>query len=171
MQASGVRPGPGPDERELVLPAPVIRRERVEDLDGAVALERRPPSLVTSQCEEPVRPVFAELRHTLEVEPAPRADADRAIWRSDASELTERVMEDWFALLNLGKRMAATGSSDSHRIQYQWAGYPRTFALLDGRSAGDTGQPIDTKEVVASLKKGKSFVSSGPIIELELSEA
>jgi hypothetical protein len=86
-------------------------------------------------------------------------------------ELTERVMDDWFALLNLGKRMAATGSSDSHRIQYQWAGYPRTFALLDGRSAGDTGQPIDTKEVVASLKKGKSFVSSGPIIELELNGA
>ncbi|HVH47743.1 MAG TPA: CehA/McbA family metallohydrolase [Labilithrix sp.] len=85
-------------------------------------------------------------------------------------ELTERVMEDWFALLNFGRRMAATGSSDSHRIQYQWAGYPRTYALVDARSAGDTGQPIDTKEVVASLKKGRSFVSSGPIIELELTE-
>ncbi|MDF2698244.1 MAG: hypothetical protein K0S65_6627, partial [Labilithrix sp.] len=85
-------------------------------------------------------------------------------------ELTERVMEDWFALLNLGRRMAATGSSDSHRIQYQWAGYPRTYALLDARSAGDTGQPIDTKEVVSALKKGRSFVSSGPMIELELNE-
>lgn len=85
-------------------------------------------------------------------------------------ELTERVMEDWFALLNMGKRMAATGSSDSHRIQYQWAGYPRTYAFVDARSAGDMGQPIDTKEVVASLKKGRSFVSSGPIIEFELSE-
>ena len=86
-------------------------------------------------------------------------------------ELTERVMEDWFALLNFGKRMAATGSSDSHRIQYQWAGYPRTYALVDARAAGDTGQPIDTKEVVAALKKGKSFVSSGPIIELDLTAA
>ena len=86
-------------------------------------------------------------------------------------ELTERVMEDWFALLNFGRRMAATGSSDSHRIQYQWAGYPRTYALLDARAAGDTGQPIDTKEVVAALKKGRSFVSSGPIIELELTSA
>lgn len=86
-------------------------------------------------------------------------------------ELTERVMEDWFALLNFGKRMAATGSSDSHRIQYQWAGYPRTYALLDARAAGDTGLPIDTKEVVAALKKGRSFVSSGPIIELELTAA
>ncbi len=85
-------------------------------------------------------------------------------------ELTEKVLEDWYALLNAGKRMAATGSSDSHRIQYNWAGYPRTFALLDPKAAGDTGLPIDTKEVVASLKKGKSFVSSGPMIELEVGE-
>ncbi|MBX3198577.1 MAG: PHP domain-containing protein [Labilithrix sp.] len=83
-------------------------------------------------------------------------------------ELTERVMADWFALLNFGKRIAATGSSDSHRIQYQWAGYPRTYALLEPRAAGDTGLPIDTREVVAALKKGRSFVSSGPIVELEL---
>jgi hypothetical protein len=85
-------------------------------------------------------------------------------------ELTERVMEDWFTVLNTGRHMAATGSSDSHRIQYQWAGYPRTFAIVDGRSAGDGGQPIDVKEVVASIKKGRSFVSSGPIIELDLTE-
>jgi hypothetical protein len=85
-------------------------------------------------------------------------------------ELTERVLEDWFAILNSGKRLAATGSSDSHRIQYQWAGYPRTYAFLDPRAAGDTGLPIDTKEVVASLKKGRGFVSSGPIIEFELGE-
>lgn len=83
----------------------------------------------------------------------------------------EQVMEDWFALLNLGKRIAATGSSDSHRIQYQWAGYPRTYAFVDPKAAGDTGQPIDTKEVVAALKKGRSIVTSGPIIELELAKA
>lgn len=83
----------------------------------------------------------------------------------------ERVLEDWFALLNLGKRMAATGSSDSHRIQYQWAGYPRTYALVDPRAAGDTGQPIDVREIVAAIKRGKSFVTSGPIVELELGRA
>ncbi len=85
-------------------------------------------------------------------------------------ELTERVMNDWFALLNAGRRIAATGSSDSHRIQYQWAGYPRTYALLDPRAAGDTGLTIDTKEVVAALKRGRSFVTSGPVVEFELSQ-
>jgi hypothetical protein len=81
---------------------------------------------------------------------------------------TEQVMEDWFALLNLGKRLGATGSSDSHRIQYQWAGYPRTMAFVDSKSAGDGGQPIDTAAVVAAIKKGRGFVTSGPMIEIEL---
>lgn len=81
---------------------------------------------------------------------------------------TEQVMEDWFALLNLGKHYGATGSSDSHRIQYQWAGYPRTMAIVDPKAAGDTGLPIDTAAVVAAIKKAHTFVTSGPMIELEL---
>lgn len=81
---------------------------------------------------------------------------------------TEQVLEDWFALLNLGKHYGATGSSDSHRIQYQWAGYPRTMAIVDPKSAGDTGQPIDTAAVVAAIKKAHSFVTSGPVIDFEL---
>jgi hypothetical protein len=85
-------------------------------------------------------------------------------------ELTEHVIQDWYSLLNAGRKLPATGSSDSHRIQYQWAGYPRTFAFLDPKSAGDSGAPIDVKEVVASLKKGRSFVSSGPIVDFEISE-
>ncbi len=84
---------------------------------------------------------------------------------------TEQVLEDWFALLNLNKRIWATGSSDSHRIQYQWAGYPRTMALVDGKSAGDSGLPIDPASVVAAIKKGHAFVTSGPMIELELQGA
>ena len=81
---------------------------------------------------------------------------------------TEAVIDDWFALLNLGKHFWATGSSDSHRIQYQWAGYPRTMALLDAKSAGETGQPVDPLAVVASIKKGHTYITSGPIIEMDL---
>lgn len=85
-------------------------------------------------------------------------------------ELTEHVMDDWYSLMNTGRHIVATGSSDSHRIQYQWAGYPRTMAVMDTRAAGDTGGAIDTKEVVASLKKGRSFVTSGPMVDFELAE-
>lgn len=81
---------------------------------------------------------------------------------------TEAVLEDWFALLNLGKRIWATGSSDSHRIQYQWAGYPRTMVHVDPKAAGDSGRPIEAASVVAAIKSGHSFVTSGPMIELEL---
>jgi len=84
---------------------------------------------------------------------------------------TEQVLEDWFALLNLGKHIWATGSSDSHRIQYQWAGYPRTMAMVESKSAGDTGQPIEPGPVVAAIKKGHTFVTSGPMIELDLASA
>jgi hypothetical protein len=85
-------------------------------------------------------------------------------------ELTDRVIEDWYALLNAGRRVPATGSSDSHRIQYQWAGYPRTFVAVDPKAAGDAGGPIDVKEVVAAIKKGRGFVSSGPIVDFEINE-
>jgi hypothetical protein len=81
---------------------------------------------------------------------------------------TEQVIDDWFAILNVGKHIWATGSSDSHRIQYQWAGYPRTMAIVDPKNAGDTGQPVETAAVVAAIKKGHSFVTSGPMIDLEL---
>jgi hypothetical protein len=86
-------------------------------------------------------------------------------------ELTDHVIEDWYSLLNAGRHLPATGSSDSHRIQYQWAGYPRTFVAMDPRAAGDGGGPIDVKEVVSAIKKGHGFVSSGPILDFEIVEA
>ena len=83
----------------------------------------------------------------------------------------DAVMRDWFSLLNQGHRYAATGSSDSHRIQYQWAGYPRTMALVPEWAAGDRGAPVDPQAVVAAVKKGHAFVTSGPMIELEIGGA
>jgi hypothetical protein len=79
----------------------------------------------------------------------------------------EAVIKDFFALLNYNRRYAATGSSDSHRIQYQWAGYPRTMARVDESQSGKSGQPMDTKAVVAAIKKGRSFVTSGPMVEVD----
>jgi hypothetical protein len=60
-------------------------------------------------------------------------------YESRTPDRVEVVMHDWFALLSLGHRYAATGSSDSHRIQYQWAGYPRTMAVVGEDAAGDHG--------------------------------
>ena len=82
----------------------------------------------------------------------------------------EAVMRDWFALLDLGKRYAATGSSDSHKLQFHWAGYPRTYVRLDDPAeAGDMGQPPNPNAVVGAIKRGDGFVSSGPILDFEVS--
>ncbi|HEY8073967.1 MAG TPA: CehA/McbA family metallohydrolase, partial [Labilithrix sp.] len=70
----------------------------------------------------------------------------------------ESSMADWLALLDLGKRYAASGSSDSHKLQFQWAGYPRTYVR-----AGS----LDESAIVASIKAGRGFVTSGPILTVD----
>ena len=90
----------------------------------------------------------------------------------------EQVLRDYWALLNFGWRFTATGSSDSHRIQYHWAGYPRTMVTVDPRpevgpgGAGALEEPrVDPLAVVAAIKRGHATVTSGPVIELELGGA
>lgn len=73
-------------------------------------------------------------------------------------DLVEAVLQDWFALLNTGARYLATGSSDSHQVAYQWAGYPRTYAHA-GRSA-------DPAAILQALRRGRAFVTSGPMLLL-----
>ncbi|NOU31661.1 MAG: PHP domain-containing protein [Polyangiaceae bacterium] len=86
------------------------------------------------------------------------------------SSVPERVLADYYGLLNLGRRYVATGSSDSHRILFGWAGYPRTFVHLAPESAGDTGAPIDPMAVVAAIKKGHATVSAGPVVDMRIDE-
>ncbi|HEY8038736.1 MAG TPA: CehA/McbA family metallohydrolase, partial [Polyangiaceae bacterium] len=97
---------------------------------------------------------------------------------TERPERVEAVLRDYWALLSYGWRYVATGSSDSHRIQFHWAGYPRTMVMVDGADsmnepdAGAGGEKkIDPLAVVAANKKGRSYVTSGPIIEFELAGA
>jgi hypothetical protein len=82
------------------------------------------------------------------------------------------VLRDYWGLLSYGWRYAATGSSDSHRIQFHWAGYPRTMVTVDPHPApGAEDTKVNPLVVVANIKKGHATVTSGPIIELELAGA
>jgi hypothetical protein len=84
----------------------------------------------------------------------------------------EQVLHDYFALLDFGWRYTATGSSDSHRIQYQWAGYPRTMVTFDpAAGVGSDALPADPLQVVESLKGGHATVTSGPILEFAIGKA
>jgi hypothetical protein len=68
----------------------------------------------------------------------------------------ERTLSDFRAMLEHGYRIVATGSSDSHTIRSEGAGYPRTY--IRAKLAGaDQGQ-----QLVQALKEGRAFVTSRP---------
>lgn len=86
---------------------------------------------------------------------------------SEKPERVQQVLRDYWALLDFGWRYTATGSSDSHRIQFHWAGYPRTMVRVgEGPHANDG--TVDPLSVVANIKRGHATVTDGPIIEFEL---
>lgn len=72
----------------------------------------------------------------------------------------QRNLHEWFELLNLGRRYTAVGNSDSHRLVYQWAGYPRTYVRLDDTDPG----AIEPAAVARALLAGHAVVSNGPFI-------
>ncbi len=72
------------------------------------------------------------------------------------------VFRDWLTMLARGQRVAATGSSDSHQVRYQLAGYPRTYARVAELSRGDG------RAIVRAIKRGESFITSGPFLEASI---
>jgi hypothetical protein len=76
----------------------------------------------------------------------------------------DRVLGDWYALLDAGIRITATGNSDSHRITYHEAGVPRNFVRVND----DAPPRLDEKEFVQAVRAGKVVVSSGPFVRLEV---
>jgi carboxypeptidase family protein len=53
-------------------------------------------------------------------------DAIEVFNDSDFDQNLDASVDDWFALLNAGKRFIAVGNSDSHHLRTSPAGYPRT---------------------------------------------
>jgi hypothetical protein len=74
------------------------------------------------------------------------------------------VFTEWLAMLGRGRRVTATGNSDSHKIRYVWAGYPRTYV----RTPGGTSEPT---AVLAALREGHAFVTSGPFLEASVDDS
>jgi hypothetical protein len=77
-------------------------------------------------------------------------------------EQVDRVFGDWLAMLARGRRVAATGSSDSHTIRSEMAGYPRTYVRT--KIAG----VADARALVRALRQGRAFVTSGPFLNVKV---
>jgi hypothetical protein len=77
-------------------------------------------------------------------------------------KVLERNLREWFELMNVGHRYTAVGNSDSHRVVFQWAGWPRTYVRTAERAPAD----IDPVEVARALQGGHALVSCGIFLAL-----
>ena len=55
----------------------------------------------------------------------------------------DTIIDDWFALLNHGHIVTATGNSDTHHLTYNIGGYPRNYVHVQD----DRPQSVDGKQV------------------------
>ena len=76
------------------------------------------------------------------------------------------AIQDWLNLLNRGYYKPLVGSSDSHSIDRGEPGYSRTYVYYKGGK----GKDLDTRAVIDAIKKGHSFASNSPIVELSVNE-
>ena len=76
----------------------------------------------------------------------------------------EEAVQDWFNLLNRGYYFPIVGSSDSHTIDKGEPGYSRTYVYYEGGK----GDKLDWLLLEEALRKGRSFVSNGPLIEFKI---
>lgn len=83
-------------------------------------------------------------------------------------KIPDRNLQDYLGLLAAGRRYVGTGSSDSHRILFGWAGYPRTYVHLTSSAEVLEAKLPDPLAVVTALKRGRATASAGPILEVSV---
>jgi hypothetical protein len=73
------------------------------------------------------------------------------------------VVRDWINMVNAGHAVAPMGNSDSHAVEKNFAGIPRTYVRVD-----DTlPNAIDPAQVAESIRRGAVIATTGPFITLE----
>jgi hypothetical protein len=82
-----------------------------------------------------------------------------------SAELYAEVRADWFALLQQGRVITATGNADSHALQVEVAGFP--VNLVDSPRPLE-GQSLDHAAFVEALQDGRVVVTTGPVPTLEV---
>ncbi|MCH2140743.1 MAG: CehA/McbA family metallohydrolase [Phycisphaerales bacterium] len=70
------------------------------------------------------------------------------------------VMRDWINMVNAGRQIAPMGNSDSHAVETNFAGIPRTYVHVDDTDAAN----IDPVEVANAVRRGAVLATTGPFI-------
>jgi hypothetical protein len=79
-----------------------------------------------------------------------------------ALDHVEACLRDWYALLDAGLRVTATGNSDSHKLTYHEAGVPRNFVRMEN----DAPDSFDEHAFIDAVRHGRVVVSSGPFVRV-----
>jgi hypothetical protein len=77
------------------------------------------------------------------------------------------LMRDWFFLLSSGNRVAALGSSDTHRLASVKAGFPRTWL----RMPTEDPSKIQGSDLADALRENRTIASNGPFLLLQAGSA
>ena len=72
------------------------------------------------------------------------------------------VRQDWYNMLNSGRRITGVGNSDSHAVEKLLPGVPRNFI----QSSTDDPKLIDEKEMSDHINRGKVSVSQGLFVQM-----
>ena len=76
----------------------------------------------------------------------------------------EQAITDWLNLMNRGYFFPIVASSDSHTIDGGHPGYSRTYVMYDGKKGDD----LDVPSLILAMKKGHSFATNGPLVDLKI---
>ncbi|MHC4837849.1 MAG: CehA/McbA family metallohydrolase [Planctomycetota bacterium] len=75
----------------------------------------------------------------------------------------QELRQDWFSLLNAGRRLRGVGSSDSHTV-WDPVGQGRTWIA----ASSDDPHQVSDEEVAAAIREGRSSIGLGLFARLEV---
>jgi hypothetical protein len=102
-----------------------------------------------------------------------RAEKPGFSWDFDAVEVmngyqdpvrrsVDRVVDDWFSLLNHEHLVTATGNSDTHHLTFNIGGYPRNYVKVQD----DRPHAVDGGQIARALKAHRAFFTTAPFVSL-----
>ena len=79
----------------------------------------------------------------------------------------DRVIQDWFNLLNHGRVATATGNSDTHHLDMNIGGYPRNYVRVND----DAPPRVTPAEIAAGVRGHHSFFTTAPFVRFRVDKA
>ena len=80
----------------------------------------------------------------------------------------DRMIDDWFALLQHGHIVTATGNSDTHHLDHNIGGYPRNYVRVQEDKPQSLRDPL---EIPRAVKGHHVLFTTGPFVVLKVDGA